>query len=253
MEVLLELYGDFSSIGSVCCRLSRPLQKLRLLRPQLAVNVGVFNQQPIWFTERTRSLGCYASSQILQKCSFIHDRSVKGWPKSQSSPLTRKGWLSVIAWQALAASTGYLISTWLQGIIILSYPNFVPKPWRTMLIIWAVMLFAVVMNCTTSRVLARFEGLILVLHLGGFFCVLIPLIYLGPHDTTSARAVFTTFMNEGGWSTQTLSFLVGLPASVFSLMGADCVVHVSAPSLSKGCPYYKRKSMNYRIKILNLS
>lgn len=99
-----------------------------------------------------------------------------------------------------------------------------------MLIIWAVMLFAVTMNTTNSRILAKFEGFILILHLGGFFCVLIPLVYLGPHESLSARAVFTTFQNEGGWSMQTLSSLIGFPASVFSLLGADCVVHVSVLS-----------------------
>lgn len=147
--------------------------------------------------------------------------------RTEDAFLTAAGWLTVIAWQALAASNGYLISTWLQGMIILSYPDFDPKPWRTMLIIWAIMLFAAIMNSTTSRLLARFEGLILIAHLVGFFCVLVPLVYLGPREDGSASAVFTTFINGGGWSTQTLSFLVGLPASVYSLMGADCVVHVS--------------------------
>ena len=93
----------------------------------------------------------------------------------------------------------------------------------------------------TSKALARFEGVILVLHLFGFFAVLVPLVHLDPHGDS---AIFITFLNEGNWSTQALSFFVGLPAAVYSLigsypfiapvaklfadrgLGADSVVHV---------------------------
>ena len=85
-----------------------------------------------------------------------------------------------------------------------------------MLLFWAVVFFAVLVNAVSSTALARFEGLVLVLHLIGFFAVLIPLVYFGPHGDTS---IFTTFLNEGNWSTQALSFFVGLPSSVFSLIG----------------------------------
>ncbi|QSZ36871.1 hypothetical protein DSL72_006754 [Monilinia vaccinii-corymbosi] len=134
-------------------------------------------------------------------------------------------WLTVLAWQALAISVGYIIATMLQGIVVLANPAYVPLPWQTVLIIWAVMLFAVVMNSTTSRILAKFEGLILVLHLAGFFGVLIPMVYFAPHN--EAKVVFTGFLNEGGWSSQTLSFFVGIPTIAGSLLGADCAVHMS--------------------------
>lgn len=135
-------------------------------------------------------------------------------------------WLTTLSWQAIAVSLGYLIATLLQGIIILGNPGaYIPQAWHTVLIIWAVMLFAVIMNSTTSRALARFEGIVLIVHLLGFFGVLIPMVYLGPHNEPAA--VFTTFLNEGGWSTQSLSFLVGLPSGAASLIGADCAVHMS--------------------------
>lgn len=85
-----------------------------------------------------------------------------------------------------------------------------------MLFFWAVVCFAVFINTVTSRALANFEGIILVLHLFGFFAVLIPLVYFGPHSDAS---VFDKFLNEGHWPTQALSFFVGLPAPVFCLLG----------------------------------
>ncbi len=115
-------------------------------------------------------------------------------------------------------------------MVILTRSTYVPKSWHTVLLFWAFSLFAVIINSTTGRFLARFEGVVLILHLVGFFCVLIPMAYLGPHAT--ATEIFTVFINSGGWSSEGLSFLVGLPSSVFCLMGADSAVHVSVRSIS---------------------
>jgi choline transport protein len=124
--------------------------------------------------------------------------------------------MTFAGWQAVTASAAFLIGTLLQGVIILAKPDFVPQPWQTMLIFWAVLAFAVFINTVASKTLANFEGLILVLHILGFFAILIPLVYLGPHGDAS---IFTTFVNGGDWDTQGLSFMIGLPASVFSLIG----------------------------------
>lgn len=134
-------------------------------------------------------------------------------------------WMTTLAWQALAVSVGYIIATMLQGIIVLTNPSYVPENWHTVLIIWAATLFAVMVNSTTSRAIAKFEGAILILHLAGFFGVLVPMVYFAPHN--DPKMVFTTFFNTGGWSTQGLSFFVGFPAIAGSLLGADCAVHMS--------------------------
>lgn len=65
-----------------------------------------------------------------------------------------------------------------------------------MLIGWAVLAFAVTINTVGSKTLAHFEGLILILHILGFFAILIPLVYLSDHNDAS---IFTTFVNTGGW------------------------------------------------------
>ncbi len=127
-------------------------------------------------------------------------------PTSVATFLTyMTAWLTAIAWQAIAASVGYLIATLLQGIVVLAHPNYEPQAWQTVLLMWATSLLCVLMNSISGRVLSKFEGLILVLHLVGFFGVLIPLVYLAPHN--SASDVFTTFRNNGNWPSQGLAFL----------------------------------------------
>ena len=126
------------------------------------------------------------------------------------------GWTTVIGWQALNTSNAYLLASMIQGTVVLTQSTYSPKPWEAVLITWAVILFAVGVNIISSRALARFEGIILILHLFGFFGILIPLVFYGPHGDAS---LFTTLNNGGEWSTTGFSFVVGLPTFVFCLFG----------------------------------
>lgn len=126
------------------------------------------------------------------------------------------GWVTVLGWQAVNISNAFLNALLILGTIALTHPNYVPQPWHQMLTTWGVLLFAFAVNVVSSKFLARFEGLILLIHLAGFFGVLVPLVYFGPHGDAS---VFTTFYNGGGWSSNALSFLVGYTNLVFSLFG----------------------------------
>ena len=80
-------------------------------------------------------------------------------------------------------------------------------------------------NIIASTALAKFESLILILHIVGFLAILIPLTHLAPHGT--AQEVFGTFINAGGWNTQTYSFFVGLAGPVYAFVGADSAVHMA--------------------------
>lgn len=136
----------------------------------------------------------------------------------------RQGWLTVVGWQASFATGCFLIGTIIQGLIILTQPSYVPKAWHSTMLYWAILVFCLAINVVGGSLLPKFEGLILVLHILGFFAVLIPLVYLSDHGTTAD--VFTTWANEGGWETQGVSFFVGLIGTVFAFAGGDAAVHV---------------------------
>ncbi|KAK5625192.1 hypothetical protein RRF57_000908 [Xylaria bambusicola] len=147
-------------------------------------------------------------------------------PESCAAFLTYlTAWLTTLAWQAAALTSNYTTATILQGIIVLTNPSYVARQWHTILIIYAVTFFTVAINFTTSRTLAKIEGLILILHLAGFFGILVPLVYFAPHNTASF--VFETIRNDHGWPSQGVAFLVGLPTVASALIGADCAVHMS--------------------------
>ncbi|KAI1474240.1 hypothetical protein K445DRAFT_365175 [Daldinia sp. EC12] len=135
------------------------------------------------------------------------------------------GWLTVIGWQAAVASLGYLAAGLIQGVAVMGNPDYVPLAWQKLLLLYASVAFAVFINTVVSSALPKVEGLVLILHILGFFAILVPLVYLSPHK--SAEEVFTSFSNGGGWPTQGLSFMLGMIAAVFNFLGADGAVHMS--------------------------
>jgi hypothetical protein len=131
--------------------------------------------------------------------------------------------VTAIGWQAASASTALLGGTIIQGLIIINYPNYKPQPWHGTLLFYAVVFVALFCNTVVARFLPTLEGFVLIIHIAGFFAILIPLVYLAPHgDTTD---VFRTFLNEGGWSSDGLAFFVGLITPVYSFLGQTPVLH----------------------------
>lgn len=135
------------------------------------------------------------------------------------------GWLCVLGWQTGCASTSYLAGTQVQGLVVLNYPDYVPQQWHGTLITIAVAAFAVLFNTLLARKLPLIESVVLVIHLFGFFGVLVTLWVLSPR--ADAKAVFTEFNDGGGWGSLGGSTLLGVVAGIIPLLGADAAVHMA--------------------------
>lgn len=110
-------------------------------------------------------------------------------------------------------------------MVALNNPNYVPTNWQAVLIIWAVLTFSLVFNTFLASRLPLLEGVVLVIHIGGFFAILIVLWTLA--DTDPASEVFTSFHNGGGWPTQGAACLVGILSPVFSFVGPDAATYMA--------------------------
>lgn len=135
--------------------------------------------------------------------------------------------MTVIGWQAAAASVGFLAGGLIQGVAVMSNQNYEPKPWETTLLLWAAIALAVFFNTVVNAALPKVEGFILIIHILGIFAIIVPLVYLSPHR--SANEVFTIFLNEGGWPTQGLSFMLGMIACVYSFLGMETIFLLLPP------------------------
>lgn len=106
----------------------------------------------------------------------------------------------------------------------------------------AVAAIAILFNTFFAKKLPLIEGVILIIHVFGFFGILVgysrrpTLIHLADHTQIplwalaprqSAKAVFTDFRNDYGWPSQGLGCLVGIIGPMYSLIGPDSAVHMA--------------------------
>ncbi|KAI0107940.1 amino acid transporter [Hypoxylon sp. NC0597] len=155
------------------------------------------------------------------------------WVSMLAPPSSRKffgyitGWLEITGWQSLVASGGYVTGTMIQGIILLTHPEYANnmQNWHGTLLFWGIILLSYGINTAVGSVLAKFEGLFLVIHLLGFFATIFPLALLSEHS--DSQAVFDSFLNLGGWQTQGLAFCIGVLGNVFAFLGGDAAIHMS--------------------------
>lgn len=132
-------------------------------------------------------------------------------------------------WQANVASSAYVSGTLIQGFISLVYQNYSSKLWHATLLLYAALALSIFTTTVVGSALPRIESVLLVIYILGFFGVLVPLVYLGPHG--DAASVFTTFLNNGGWSSQTLSFFVGISGNAFAFLGKSTFSVVLLPGI----------------------
>ncbi|KAK3354046.1 amino acid/polyamine transporter I [Lasiosphaeria hispida] len=154
------------------------------------------------------------------------------WVSEFSPPSAQKflsylvGWLCVLGWQVGNVAIAFLTSQQIQGLIILNNPSYTPQRWHLTLLVIAIETLCQAFNTFLYRHLPLVETIALILHFAGFFAVLIPLWVLGPR-TSSARDVFFTFTDGGGWGNTGLSCLVGILSPIFSLLGPDSATHMA--------------------------
>ncbi|KAB5555054.1 amino acid permease [Coniochaeta sp. 2T2.1] len=153
---------------------------------------------------------------------WVSEFAPQGWQRFVSYIV---GWISVLGWQTGLASLAFLVGTMIQGLIVLNNPDYIPQGWHGTLLVIAVTAFCIIFNTFLAKRLPMVEGMVLIIHILGFFAVLIPLWVLAPRASPSD--VFSTFLNLGGWSSTGLAFMVGLLSPVYTLIGADSAVHMS--------------------------
>ncbi|PYH93788.1 amino acid transporter [Aspergillus ellipticus CBS 707.79] len=135
------------------------------------------------------------------------------------------GWLCATGWECAIVSIAFLAGTIIQGLAILNYPDYVFENWHGTLITIAITLFSVLFNTFLAKKLPLVEAFILIIHVAGFFIVIIPLWVLAP--ISDAKTVFTQFTNGGDWNSNATATMVGLITAITAMIGYDCTVHMS--------------------------
>lgn len=146
-------------------------------------------------------------------------------PKYKKASSYIIGWLTSLAWIATVATESLFAGTIIQGLIVISMPNYAAKLWQGTLLTWAVIVANVLINVFTPNLLPKFEIAIMILHLAGFVAIMVAL--LTTSDLGTAKSVWLTAFNQGGWPTQGISYCVGFLGNVATFVGADASVHMA--------------------------
>lgn len=78
----------------------------------------------------------------------------------------------------------------IQGLLVLTRKDYVFQPWHGTLLFYTIITLSLCINPYFAPHLPKIESIV---HVIGFFRILIPLVYLAPHD------LFATFNNGRGW------------------------------------------------------
>ncbi|KAF2743337.1 amino acid transporter [Sporormia fimetaria CBS 119925] len=135
------------------------------------------------------------------------------------------GWVTVIAWQAACASVAWINTLLIVAVASINWPTYSMQMWHAVLVFWAVILLSVFVNTYLGRAFPSIEAMVLILHIVGFFAILIVLVYLAPKN--SSEMVFNTFFNGGGFSSTAQSALIGSVTIMYSFNGVDGATHMA--------------------------
>lgn len=131
----------------------------------------------------------------------------------------------MLGWQSALVAVAYAAAQQFQALIALSDLSYEITGWHAALLTIAITLFAISINAFLMRKLPLMEVIAMVLHVVGFFAILIVLWVMGPRG--EAKQVLTEFQDNAGWGNVGLACLIGILGPVLTLIGADSACHLS--------------------------
>jgi amino acid permease (GABA permease) len=135
------------------------------------------------------------------------------------------GWINVSGWVALVASGGLLGSQLCLGLMSFYDPDFETAPWIQFLIYFGYTLVAFLLNSIWNARLPHVNKAAIIWSILGFVVISVAILSCARPNFTTARFIFTDFVNETGWPNG-IAWLLGLLQGGLGLTGYDAVAHM---------------------------
>ncbi|KAI3139145.1 hypothetical protein CBS147326_2823 [Penicillium roqueforti] len=135
------------------------------------------------------------------------------------------GWFMLIGILAMGATNNSIGSNFILGQANLVFPEFVIQRWHTVLVAWAVGLFAMAVNVFAPQALHRLSRLILFWNIISFLVVIITLLATN-HEKQDASFVFQDFQNLSGFGAG-MATVIGIIQSFFGMCCYDAPSHMT--------------------------
>ncbi|MEU2373924.1 amino acid permease [Streptomyces misionensis] len=135
------------------------------------------------------------------------------------------GWLNLLGLLGAIAGIDYGAALFTGAFAQLQW-GFTPTPDRTMLIFCAILLLHAVLNLFGVRVVSLLNSVSVWWHLAGV-ALIVGALAIVPDHHRSPSFVFTTFVNETGWSNHWYVAAIGLLLAQYTFSGYDASAHLS--------------------------
>ncbi|GAA5947955.1 hypothetical protein JCM10213_007664 [Rhodosporidiobolus nylandii] len=159
--------------------------------------------------------GLYSASVYLVPKKH---RALMGWTV---------GWLNLLGQAAGVASTEFGLAQMIFAAVSLSTGgSFVANAWQTYLLYLGLLVIHGLLNSVGTRLLASMTRTFVFCNLGTVIAVIIALLIKTDNKNT-ASFTFTHFVNNSGWSSDGLTFLLGLLSVQWTMTDYDATCHIS--------------------------
>jgi choline transport protein len=146
------------------------------------------------------------------------------------------GWISVSGQIVLGASSAFAAGLQLQSLIVVNNQDYDRPRWQGMLFYWAILAYAALINIFGIKLLPNVNLVAGVLHLVGLVAIMITLGVMA--NKNSAEFVFVDFVNSSGWTSDGVSWLIGMQSAVYPMLGYDAACHLAEelPNATRNVP-----------------
>ncbi|KAG0153922.1 hypothetical protein PDIDSM_1301 [Penicillium digitatum] len=135
------------------------------------------------------------------------------------------GWFMLTGLLAMGAVNNSFGSNYILGQVNLVFPEFIIERWHTVLVAWAVGLFALAINVFAPHALHRLSRFILMWNIASFIVVIITLLVTN-HPKQDKDFVFHQFRNLTGFGAS-MATIVGILQSFFGMCCYDAPSHMT--------------------------
>lgn len=136
-----------------------------------------------------------------------------------------QGWITWFSWVALLAGIANIAANVTTYLVVASYPDFVVKGWMTVLVMYAFLITLGALNMYGFWLIPWIELLSGILHIVLWIVYAVVLLTLAPRH--SSEFVWFEKANSSGWSSDFVSFNLGVVLITWAFVGFDAVAHIS--------------------------
>ncbi|GAA6061213.1 hypothetical protein JCM10212_001534 [Sporobolomyces blumeae] len=191
-----------------------------------------------WFV--VALITCAVAASLAEMCSawphaagqafWSYQLAPKGWGPALSYWTV---WTNICGGWSLIAAGAYIFASGILGLVTAYHPDYVQEPYHLVLIYLGCLLVFFLMNIFLIPILDRMTVTFALVNISTVVATIIALAACAPVKSTP-KFVFSGFINETGWESKGLVFLLGLLQSSFTLIGYDASTHLCEEALDPG-------------------